>query len=130
MKKTPCPWIFTGIVWISAILAAFSCAPKYSSLEAGQPKEAVACIACHKKVSPRYFQVWAEGPHARAGVTCLDCHRAEASDPEVSQAHFKQYEREDLPYGKQEYKTPVRAVCASEVCVRCHSDKARALRMP
>jgi len=128
MKKIPCQWIFTVIVWVSAVVTVSSCTPKYAHLEEGQPKEAVACIACHKKVSPRYFRIWAEGPHAIAGVTCLDCHRAEESDPEVNQAHFKYYEREDLPYGKREYKIPIRTVCASEVCVRCHSDKADTLR--
>ncbi|MDY7001591.1 MAG: hypothetical protein SVS15_07400 [Thermodesulfobacteriota bacterium] len=127
MKKTSCIWFLAVTLWVSAVVAMSSCAPKYAHLEEGQPIEAVACIACHKKVSPRYFRVWAEGPHARAGVTCLDCHRAEESDPEINQAHFKQYEREDLPYGKPEYKVPIRTLCASEVCVRCHSDKTNTL---
>ena len=131
MKKIPCPRIlkFSAWVWV-AVMAICSCAPKHYYPGTEQPKEAVACIACHKKVSPRRFQAWADGPHASAGVTCLDCHRAKASDPDVNQAHFKQYEREDLPYGKKEYKVPIKAVCASEVCVRCHSDKAETLRQP
>jgi len=94
-------------------------------IERSIPKEAVACIECHKVENPGIFVDWAHSRHASANITCLDCHKAEAFDPDVSQEHYKQYERADQKYGTKEYKVPISAVVTPKDCSRCHPDEAK-----
>lgn len=93
-------------------------------IERAIPDEAVACIECHKRVTPGLFADWTHSRHADANITCYDCHKAEEFDPDVSQAHYQQYERSDLPYGKKQYRVPVTAVVTPKDCSRCHPDEA------
>ncbi|SHL44947.1 Seven times multi-haem cytochrome CxxCH [Desulfatibacillum alkenivorans DSM 16219] len=93
-------------------------------IERSMPKEAVACIECHKREQPGIFADWAASRHASANITCLDCHQAESFDPDVSQGHFKQYEKSDSPYGTKEYRVPVSGVVTPKDCSRCHPDEA------
>ncbi len=92
-------------------------------LERSMPKEAAACLECHKQESPGLFVDWTRSRHASANITCLDCHQAEPTDPDVSQEHFKQYQRTDNPWGKAEYRVPVAAVVTPKDCSRCHPDE-------
>ncbi len=94
-------------------------------IERSMPKEAVACVECHKKENPGIFVDWAHSRHANANITCLDCHMAEEFDPDVSKEHFSQYERSDQKYGTQEYKVPISAVVTPKDCSRCHPDEAK-----
>jgi len=94
-------------------------------LERSMPPEAVACIECHRTEHPGMFSDWAQSRHAAAGITCLDCHQADPRDADVSQDHFKQYERGDNPYGKSEFKVPVSAVVTPKDCSRCHPDEVK-----
>jgi hydroxylamine dehydrogenase len=94
-------------------------------LERSMPKEAVACIECHKVVHPGIFTDWANSRHASANVTCYDCHKAESFDPDVSKEHYKQYERRDMKYGNKDYRVPVTAVVTPKDCSRCHPDEAK-----
>ncbi|MEW5721756.1 MAG: multiheme c-type cytochrome [Thermodesulfobacteriota bacterium] len=94
-------------------------------IERAMPEQAVACLNCHKQEHPGLFADWAASRHASANITCLDCHRAEAFDPDVSQDHYKQYERADTKWGRPEYKVPVTAVVSPKDCSRCHPDEAR-----
>ena len=87
-------------------------------------KEAVACIDCHRREQPGIFADWANSRHANANITCLDCHKAESFDPDVSQSHYKQYERTGYKYGTSEYKIPVAAAVTPKDCSRCHPDEA------
>ena len=52
-------------------------------IERSMPKEAMACIDCHKREHPGLFSDWARSRHASANITCYDCHKAEAFDPDV-----------------------------------------------
>ena len=94
-------------------------------IERAMPKEAVACIECHKRENPGLFADWTHSRHASANITCYDCHKAEASDKDVSTNHFKQYERSDQKYGTKEYKVPISAVVTPKDCSRCHPDEAK-----
>ncbi len=94
-------------------------------MERSMPKEAVACIECHKRETPGIFADWTYSRHASANITCLDCHQAESFDPDVSQEHYKQYDRTDQKYGTKEYKLPVAAVVTPKDCSRCHPDEAK-----
>ncbi len=94
-------------------------------IERSIPKEGIACLECHKRESPGIFADWASSRHASANITCIDCHRAEEFDPDVSKEHYKQYQRSDLTYGKKEFKVPVSAVVTPKDCSRCHPDEAK-----
>lgn len=134
MKRYRGLWIFLGIlgvvVPVGRIAAAEEAAvnqPKAKEfrIERSMPKEAVACLDCHRRESPGIFTDWAYSRHASANITCLDCHQAEEVDPDVSQAHYKQYERSEVPYGTKEYRVPVAGVVTPKDCSRCHPDEAK-----
>lgn len=92
-------------------------------LERSIPPEALACIECHRQEHPGIFSDWANSRHANANITCYDCHVAEETDPDVSQAHYRQYERAGVPYSSKEYRVPVAAVVTPKDCSRCHPDE-------
>ena len=92
-------------------------------IERSMSVQAQACIQCHKKEMPGVFADWAASRHASANVTCLDCHQAESTDPDVSAEHDKQYRRNDSTWAMPEYKTPVSAVVTPKDCSRCHPDE-------
>ncbi|MBF0225417.1 MAG: hydroxylamine oxidoreductase [Desulfobacterales bacterium] len=94
-------------------------------IERSMSKEAMACIECHKKEHPGLFADWANSRHANANITCLDCHRAEEFDLDVSTEHYKQYAKSNSIYGKKEYQIPVSAVVTPKDCSRCHPDEAK-----
>jgi len=94
-------------------------------IERSMPKEALACLECHKQEHPGLFADWAASRHASANITCLDCHQAEEFDPDVSQVHYRQYERADHRFGTKEYKVPISAVVTPKDCSRCHPDEAQ-----
>ncbi len=94
-------------------------------LERGMSKQAQACIECHKTESPGIFTDWAMSRHASANITCLDCHQAKDTDPDVSKKHFKQYERSDNKWGTAEYRATIAAVVTPKDCSRCHPDEVK-----
>lgn len=94
-------------------------------IERSMPKQAIACIQCHKTENPGLFVDWTHSRHASANITCYDCHKADATDPDVSVKHFKQYERSDTPFGTKEYRTPISGVVTPKDCSRCHPDEAK-----
>jgi len=93
-------------------------------IERSLSPQALACIECHRAHSPGIFIDWTMSRHAGASISCLDCHQAEPFDADVSQEHFKQYERSDQPYGTRDYRVPVSAVVTPKDCSRCHPDEA------
>ena len=118
-------FLATGPMIVHAQTAANQPKEKAFRIERSMPKEAMACIQCHKKENPGLFADWAKSRHANANITCLDCHKAEAFDPDVSQAHYKQYERSDQKYGTKEYRVPIAAAVTPKDCSRCHPDEAK-----
>lgn len=113
-------FLFSG----TSVLGANTPKVKEFRLERGMPDEALACIECHKIEHPGLFADWAKSRHASANISCLDCHLANPSDPDVSKGHFKQYDRSDIKYGDSEYSVPVTAVVTPKDCSRCHPDEA------
>ncbi len=118
------------------LLSIMMVSPAFSKNSANSPKEkefrieraippaGIACIRCHQRVSPGIFADWAHSRHASANITCIDCHKAEEFDPDVSKKHYEQYEKSDDPYGRKEYRVPVTAVVTPKDCSRCHPDEA------
>ena len=94
-------------------------------IERGMSEQAKACIECHKTETPGLFADWANSRHASANIGCLDCHQAEEHDADVSEPHYKQYQRDDNTWGKQEYRAPIAAAVTPKDCSRCHPDEAK-----
>ncbi|MFW6080287.1 MAG: multiheme c-type cytochrome [Desulfosalsimonas sp.] len=93
-------------------------------IERSIPQEGIACIRCHKQESPGIFADWANSRHASANITCIDCHKADKTDPDVSRDHYQQYEKSDNQWGRKEYRVPVAGVVTPKDCSRCHPDEA------
>ena len=45
------------------------------------------CVSCHSKSSAGLTGQWKESAHAKAGVNCLDCHRATTDDADAITHH-------------------------------------------
>jgi hypothetical protein len=41
------------------------------------------CVSCHTKASAGLTQQWQESAHQKAGVNCMDCHQADAAEPDA-----------------------------------------------
>ncbi len=56
---------------------------------AAVPGLAVAdpCESCHMQKNPGLFLQWKNSKHAANGVSCIDCHRAAATDPDAFSHH-------------------------------------------
>lgn len=117
--------VIAGALYASAQTAKNVAKDKEFRIERSMPKEAVACIECHRREHPGIFADWAYSRHANANITCFDCHKAEEFDPDVSKEHYKQYERSDYQYGTKEYRVPVAAAVTPKDCSRCHPDEAK-----
>ncbi|MCF8106600.1 MAG: hydroxylamine oxidoreductase [Desulfohalobiaceae bacterium] len=98
--------------------------PKMFWIERSMSKQAKACLMCHKNEHPGLFTDWSMSLHAKANITCLDCHLAEEHDPDVNHAHFEQYQREDSEWGSEEYRVPIATVVTPKDCSRCHPDES------
>jgi len=46
-------------------------------------QEGQTCIDCHRELSPSFVREWELSSHAKNGVDCFSCHRAEKSDPDA-----------------------------------------------
>jgi hydroxylamine dehydrogenase len=66
------------------------------------------CMTCHKEQSPGIYQQWRQSPHGEQGVTCLDCHRAEKTDPDA-------FEHEGAL---------IATLVTPKDCARCHQREA------
>jgi len=46
-------------------------------------KEGKSCIGCHNDLSPSQVKEWQQSSHAKKGVDCFSCHKAEKNDPDA-----------------------------------------------
>jgi hypothetical protein len=46
-------------------------------------REGRMCAACHLQISPSFVQEWEQSSHAKSGVDCFTCHRADRTDPDA-----------------------------------------------
>ncbi|MFZ2016967.1 MAG: multiheme c-type cytochrome, partial [Nocardioides sp.] len=129
MKNKAVIWILMAGLLLAGAVSAWAQQPvntpkaKEFRIERSMSKQAVACIECHKQVSPGIFVDWSMSRHASANITCLDCHQADPADPGVSTTHYKQYELSNNKWGTAEYRVPVAAVVSPKTCSRCHPDE-------
>jgi hydroxylamine dehydrogenase len=82
---------------------ALSCLfPLPSALAAGED-----CVECHKKESPALVMEWQRSKHAANGVSCLQCHQADESNPGAWIHHGER----------------VSTIVTPKVCAQCHVDE-------
>jgi len=62
------------------------------------------CMTCHKEKSPGLYRQWYQSAHALHKVTCIDCHRAAADDPD----------------GYEHYGVRIATLVTPRDCGRCH----------
>ncbi len=97
---------------VLVILAAFVLAASFSlQPAAAQDEETVAgkCMTCHKKKSPGLYQQWYRSNHGAAGVTCIQCHQADPSEPDA-------YEHEGAY---------IATLVTPKDCGACHEEEAK-----
>lgn len=59
-------------------------APKGNKQEwPGISPEGRLCAECHHRISPSFVHEWEQSAHAKNGVDCLSCHRADRPDPDA-----------------------------------------------
>ncbi|MCF7956437.1 MAG: hydroxylamine oxidoreductase [Phycisphaerae bacterium] len=75
-------------------------------------EEGQGCIDCHAEQSKGMVADWAESRHAHASVTCIDCHKADAADKDISVKHSDYSD------------VPVSAIVSPKDCSRCHPTEA------
>ncbi|MCD4717722.1 MAG: hydroxylamine oxidoreductase, partial [Desulfobacterales bacterium] len=63
--------VMAGSLVADAQTAGNQAKEKEFRIERSMPKEAVACIECHKRENPGIFADWAHSRHASANITCL-----------------------------------------------------------
>ena len=62
------------------------------------------CVLCHNQISPGVVNDWEKSNHAKAQVTCVDCHQADSTD-----ADARRHEGEIIS-----------AIVSPRDCSRCH----------
>jgi nitrate/TMAO reductase-like tetraheme cytochrome c subunit len=78
------------------------------------PKE--SCVLCHRQLEKETSQPvgqWSKSVHARANVTCVDCHGGDPTSPVMAEAHGKSFR--GVPPPKE----------VPRFCGGCHSDASR-----
>jgi len=88
---------------------------KTIAVKRGLSKPEQECITCHSKTEPGKVRDWAMSLHARANVTCLDCHKA---TPKTKGAM-------DCPGTVKYPNIKITPVVSPAVCARCHPAEAR-----
>jgi len=89
--------------------------PKTIEIRRGLTETEAKCIACHSKEEPGKVHDWAQSLHARANVTCLDCHRAQRTDKDAR----------DCPGTKDDPALKITPVVTPGDCSRCHPREAQ-----
>ena len=72
-------------------------------------KEGQACIDCHESQSPSFVKDWKESRHARKGVDCYTCHRAEPTDADA----------------KKHYGFTIAVLVTPKDCGKCHAREVK-----
>jgi hydroxylamine dehydrogenase len=76
------------IISLAVMSTVFMWGITISSPEAAQStikmsKEGRACVDCHRAQSPAFVKEWEVSVHAKKGVDCYTCHKADKTDPDA-----------------------------------------------
>jgi hypothetical protein len=74
------------------------------------PPGSESCVTCHtgEKVGVAAISEWQESTHAKEGIGCIDCHRAEPGDPDA----FDHYEH------------TISIIVSPKDCANCHEKES------
>lgn len=75
---------------------------------ASRTDASAACVACHEDATQGIVEQWHESAHARAGVGCVECHRAAAGDADAF----------------DHYGSLIATVVTPRDCAACHAREA------
>ncbi len=88
---------------------------KQLQIQRGLSKIEKECIECHAEKHPGRVHDWAQSLHARANVTCLDCHEALKTDKDAM----------DCPGTEKYPDLKISPVVTPKDCSRCHPREAQ-----
>ena len=71
------------------------------------------CLECHQTGTPGIFHGWERSVHAKVGVDCYKCHKAEIGDGFYSKEHLD-----------MDPDNPVAIVVSPKTCAGCHPEEA------
>lgn len=108
VRHLPRPILLIGALLLCVVVPGQAAKVALDPSHWGLP-EGAACISCHEKASPGLAQQWHDSAHQRAGVNCLDCHRAEPRDLDAIQ-HEGQI---------------IATIVSPKDCGRCHETEYR-----
>jgi hypothetical protein len=116
--------IAVAMVSMVIFLLGFAALPVKSKGLPATPREIIiqrglsdiesSCITCHSKEEPGKYHDWSQSIHARAGVTCIDCHRALRTDKDAM----------DCPGTEKWSEIKISPVVTPNDCKRCHPVEA------
>ncbi len=80
MRMRTMPVIALAVAIVGLALGAAAAPPAKKP----QPKSSrsAACVTCHQDLQAGLVAQWKESAHAKVGIGCHDCHRAEKADPD------------------------------------------------
>ena len=88
---------------------------KEIKIERGLSADEKACIECHAKNDVGKVHDWSLSLHARANVTCLDCHKAKPTDKDAM----------DCPGTRSNPDLKISPVVTPLDCSRCHPNEQK-----
>jgi len=109
---------YTNLVIIFLILACISVWRWDFPLRLIPEKRAEAiagagCLECHQTETPGISKDWERSVHAKVGVDCYTCHKAESTAGFFSKEHLD-----------QDPDNPVAIVVTPKICAGCHPEEA------
>lgn len=119
--------IFSWVTGLGLLGLALSASATSSSLASTPKAKANACVECHRalKTDNKYikhsFEDWEKSPHAKANVSCQDCHEGNPQEHDVMAAH-KDILRSTLP------ASPVHFQNIPETCGKCHAEELKSFK--
>ena len=104
--------LLSGSLLVNAAdrLAVLPDMPKEMKIQRGLTEIEKECIECHAKNTPGMVHAWAQSLHARSNVTCLDCHKANATDKDAR----------DCPGTEKYTNLKITPVVTPLDCSQCH----------
>lgn len=73
------------------------------------PASSKACVDCHQQSNPGIVSHWKGSTHARSGVSCVECHKADKEDADAF----------------LHYNVTIATVITPRDCARCHAETAK-----
>ncbi|HYL93560.1 MAG TPA: multiheme c-type cytochrome [Alphaproteobacteria bacterium] len=101
--------IFSLLLVVPLLVSAQSPKAKVAASKAHVSAEAQACLDCHSASTPGVVHQWEGSAHARAGVDCYSCHKANEKDP----ATFDHYGQK------------IAVIVTPNYCARCHANETK-----